>query len=167
MTCKWYLIRTKPKQEERATMNLRHGGMAVFSPRLKRSRYIRGKITVVTEPLFPGYIFAFFDPKSQFQLVKFARGVNSVVGSGLNFWSVDEQIIDHLKARQDRNGFVMLGMKIKPGERVEIVDGPFAGFKGVFKQNIKASERVLILLDTIDVQARLELTSDSIKRVVA
>lgn len=58
---RWYVIRTKPCQEERALVNLENQAIAAYLPQVTLQRVRRGKRSAVTEALFPGYIFAQLD----------------------------------------------------------------------------------------------------------
>ena len=73
---------------------------------------------------------------------------------------VADQIIDDLRKRE-RNGLVELAQrdKLKPGDQVRILQGPFAGQLGL------AHERVLVLLALLGGQQRVELAKDAIEAV--
>ena len=47
----WYVVKTKPQQEKRASLNLRNQNFNVISPFIKNKNI---------EPLFPSYIFVSF-----------------------------------------------------------------------------------------------------------
>ena len=51
----WYVVKTKPQQEKRASLNLRNQNFNVISPLIKKK--------INCEPLFPSYIFVSFDIK--------------------------------------------------------------------------------------------------------
>ena len=75
----WYVIRTKPCQEERAAENLEYWGIQVLAPRLATK-----KEESKWKPFFPGYIFAKFDIESklldlQNQTQSLSRTVNGVL----------------------------------------------------------------------------------------
>ncbi len=54
----WYVVRTKPHQENTVESSLTRIGIEVLFPRIKEQRVIRRKIQQVVSPLFPGYLFA-------------------------------------------------------------------------------------------------------------
>ena len=54
---KWYVVLTKPKQEERAEEHLAAQDREVFLPRVQLEKMRKGKRVDVVEPLFPGYLF--------------------------------------------------------------------------------------------------------------
>ena len=57
----WYLVYTKPRQEEVALTNLTRQGYGVYLPRLRQLRKRSGKQVPVVEPLFPRYLFIHLD----------------------------------------------------------------------------------------------------------
>jgi hypothetical protein len=60
---RWYVVRTKPKQETRAELNLIAHGIEVLAPKVKEARYSRasGGLVHSIAPLFACYMFARFD----------------------------------------------------------------------------------------------------------
>ncbi|MFB1486250.1 MAG: transcription termination/antitermination NusG family protein [Thiocapsa sp. C4-3m] len=50
---RWYLVQSKPRQAERAEVNLVQQGYSVFHPQLMVERIRRGRRVVVEESLFP------------------------------------------------------------------------------------------------------------------
>ena len=88
----WYWIYTKPGLEEFVTIQFnQQTGIEVFNPKIRRKRYLRGRMTVAEEKLFPCYLFARFDLSRYYRMVKYTRGVRSLVGDrGGNPYSVDE-----------------------------------------------------------------------------
>jgi len=161
----WYALHTKPRQEESAALNLIREAITVFNPRTRRARIGRGKIVRAAEPLFPGYIFADFIPEKHYNLVRYARGVSSIVGGVDSIWQVSQQIIDLIRAREDDEGYIKLVSTLQPGDLVEIHNGPFKGLTGIFAGQLRPAERVMILLRSINMQARLEIDQGFLQKV--
>src|SRR5262245_8727197 len=79
----WYCVRTKPKHEHIAAANVgRNLHLEVFYPRLQMERSRRGKMTWVTEPLFPCYMFVRCAAPGQLEDLRYAYGISSVVRFG-------------------------------------------------------------------------------------
>jgi transcription antitermination factor NusG len=96
-------------------------------------------------------------------MVKYTRGVRRFVGdrSGIPY-IVDESIIEFIRSRM-QNGFVHFDSpELAQGENVLITDGPFSGLTGIFMGEIKPSERVIILLNTIQYQAKVKIPKEFI-----
>jgi transcriptional antiterminator RfaH len=80
---RWYLVRTKPKQELRAERNLCAWGIETMAPTIREWRESQPPtMTKETKALFPGYLFARFNLAAQLVRVRLTRGVNNVVGFG-------------------------------------------------------------------------------------
>ena len=76
---------------------------------------------------------------------------------------VDEEIIDSIKLRM-KNGFVQISNDLfKKGERVIIREGLFKDFEGIF-EDVKDSERIIILLNLISYQAKIVVEAAKVGR---
>jgi transcription elongation factor/antiterminator RfaH len=164
---RWYVIYTHAKQEYRAISNLQAWNVETFNPRLRGRRLgsVAGHVKHANKPLFPHYVFAHFDAKSMLQKVCFTRGVYSVISFGGVLAAVDESIIELIKAQMDEDGFVRLGNDFKTGDKVMIKSGPLKNFIGVFERQMKHSERVAILLTTVNYQSRAIVTKEMIMKM--
>ena len=164
---RWYVVHTKSRQEERANSNLRAWGVETLNPKVRTRRYNQfvGTPLHISQPLFPRYIFARFNADEQLSKNWFTRGVQNVVCFGGIPASVDEDIIELLQARIDESGFVKTEDELKRGDKVVIKAGPLRNFVGVFERELKASERIELLLTSINYQGRLLVQRDLVERV--
>ncbi len=160
----WYVIYTKPHKSDYVEMNLSHLGIEVYNPKYQTKRIIRRRPQVVTKQLFPNYMFARFSLAENYRKVKYARGVVKIVGNSDTPIPVDNEIIETIKSYQNGGYVVINKPEFKVGEKVEIHNGPFAGFKGIFEREMKDRERVMILLDAISYSARVEVHRESVRR---
>lgn len=162
----WYVIYTHPKQEDRANSNLIAWGVETFNPHLKvrRLNQFTGQPSYVSRPLFPRYFFAHFKVSLLLRKVCFTRGVNSVVSIGHVPISVDEEVVNFIKSREDEEGFMRMGEQINPGDKVLINQGAMRNLLGIFDRQIKNSDRVIILLSSITFNAHVVVEMDSIKK---
>jgi transcriptional antiterminator RfaH len=152
----WFAIYTKPKREAAATMNIQSLGLEVLFPLVKTTKKLWGVPHEVAKPLFPNYLFARFSPNTYLHLIQFTRGVRQVVRGGALPLPVDEEIIQLIKEEISENGFINLKQKrLQPGDPVIITEGPLQGLKGLFNQELKDKERVVILLEAIKYQANI------------
>jgi len=158
----WYAIHTKPRQETLAQTSLQREGMETFFPKLKRKRTIRRIRKWTTGPLFPGYIFARFDLHHSARLVKYANGVANIVSFGGNPSAVEAVIIETIRAHAEMDVITIQPVVLKPGNIVEIQEGPLRGLQGIFEREMSDSERVVILLDTLAKGARVQVSRESV-----
>jgi len=162
----WYCIYTKARQEELVCRKLLElPDVEVFNPLLKRKKYIRSRLKSVVEELFPCYIFSKFDPYRYLHKVRYTRGARRLVGDALGFpYIVDDLLIDSIKSMME-NGFVCVNTpEFVAGDKVRITDGPFKGLSGLFVSELNARERVVILLNTLQAQARVEVDRGLVAR---
>ena len=161
---KWYVIYTKPRQEDKVGELLARALVEVFNPKLRRKRLIRNKYERDVRPLFPNYIFAKFDPSLQYHMIKYTRGVSGIVGNPGSPWPVSEDIIGIIKSRMNEEGLIVISPDIKVGDEVEITEGPFRGFIGIFEREMKDSERVIVLLNTVEYQASIDIERELLRK---
>src|SRR5690606_23843244 len=96
---RWYVVNTKPRNEDRAAMNLSNGGIEVLAPKLKLRKFKEGKFVHVVEPMFPGYIFVRFHPVDEFRMVKYARGVKTIVQFGGRIIPLQDEVIEFIRTK--------------------------------------------------------------------
>jgi transcriptional antiterminator RfaH len=166
---RWYAVRANPQQEERAAGNLDAWGVETFSPRLKKGRRneFTGVVTYFSKPMFPGYLFARFDAERLLHKVWYTRGVHSVIGFGGSPAPIDDEVLELLQAQVGEDGYVRLGDELNPGDKIVVTQGPLKNFVGVFERRMKGSERVMMLLDTVNYHGRLVVESDAVKKAAA
>jgi transcriptional antiterminator RfaH len=158
----WFVVNTKPKNEDRAAGNLSNGGIEVLAPKLKLRKYKDGKFIFIIEQMFPGYIFAKFHPIDDFHLIKYTRGVKTIVHFGSKIVPVKDEMIEFIRDRLD-DGVAMLEKKqFKKGEKILVKDGPFKGISGIFEKELDGKDRVMILLDSVKFSVSVEIDEDLI-----
>jgi transcriptional antiterminator RfaH len=162
---RWYAIQTKPKQELRASANLHAWGIETFAPFIKRRRYrqFTDAVEFVVEPLFTSYVFGHFESE-MLGKVCFTRGVKRVVSFAGVPVPIDDEIISLIQSRIDQ-GFVKQDLDLKHGDPVRVEGGTFKGLSGVFDRKTKGSTRVLLLLQTVSYQARVEVERIQVSKV--
>jgi transcriptional antiterminator RfaH len=162
----WYVIHTNPKQEDRAFNNLKAWNVEAFSPKLCERRYNKfaGAPTYTVKPLFPRYIFARFAARHMLHKVSFTRGVNGVVNFGGGPTPVDDEIIEIIRLQTDADGFTRIGEELRLGDKVVIKDGPLKNFTGIFEREVKHTDRVMLLLNTISYQSHVIIERELIRK---
>jgi transcriptional antiterminator RfaH len=161
----WYAVRTKPKAEDRADLNLRTWQIETFAPKLKALRTTDYRSKYVSKPLFSSYIFARFNAHRQLHDINQTRGVQKVVSFGGSPISIDEQVISFIRAHLDEDGFIRIDQELKLGDRVRISCGPFESLVGIFTRTTKDNERVRILLDEMTYQSHLLINRELVEKL--
>ena len=164
---RWYAVHTHPKQENRAGSNLTSWNVEIFFPRIRDARFnaFTGKPTYIIKPLFPGYLFARFAVNNLLHKVRYTRGVHSVVCVGDTPASIGDNVIEIISAQTDQEGFIKIDDELKPGTKVLIQAGPFAGLTGIFERETKDADRIKILLDSVCFHAHIEIERGLVKAV--
>ena len=164
----WRAVLCRPRQERKAEAQLENQGFEVFLPRMRgRTRY-RGKWMTRVEALFPRYLFIRLEEfADDWSTIRSTRGVVGLVRFGNEFPTLDEDIIRELQARHNGAGVIDLSqaMDLKADDPVEITTGAMAGLKAVFQAR-NGEERVVVLLELLNNERKIELPRDHIRKVV-
>jgi transcriptional antiterminator RfaH len=158
----WYLLQTKPKQEERALRNLAAWHVETFVPRIAAA-----KVAQRVENLFPGYIFVYVSIRRLLRDLLFTRGVARVVSFGGEPAVVDDDIIEGIRARTNKNGVAGIVEPLSPGDTVLIRSGAFSNLVGIFEREMPDQDRVQILLTTLSYTARVAISKSQVTLFVA
>jgi len=158
----WYVVNTRPHQENVVARNLMRYGVETFSPQIRNERVIRRIRRTVVSPLFSGYLFAKFNLNTHCRAVSYAHGVRRLVAFGQVPAVVDEEIIDSIKSRAP-NGYVQIHSPVfKSGQTVRIQAGPLQGLEAIFEQEMNDHQRSLLLLQTLSYQARVVVSLEHV-----
>ncbi len=162
----WYVIRTGPRQEERAISNLSAWRVETFLPKLRvgRRNNFTGVTNYVPGPMFPNYAFARFNANTDLHQICYTRGVHSVVHFGGIPARVDDSIIDLIRSQVGPDGLVRMGDDIKIGDSVKIKHGPLTNFVGVFAATMDDRARVVILLTAVSFQGRIVIEKEFVEK---
>jgi len=154
----WYLVYTKPRQEEVALANLERQGYTTYLPRVRHKRRRKGRPTAVIEPLFPRYLFIHLDTHTDnWAPIRSTLGVASLVRFGQKPAPIPESLISFLRSRESRDGLhEWAEPEYRAGDRVRVADGPMEGYEGILLART-SRERVVVLLDILGKQVRAQL----------
>lgn len=163
---RWYAIKTRPREEDRADENLKAWGVEAFAPHIRKQRFnqFTGKPTTFSQPLFPGYIFARFDAASLLHKVQYTRGVQVVVSFNNLPVTIEDEVIELIKSQVGDDGFIRLGGDLKRGDKVTIKDGTLEGLSGIFDSHMNDKRRVMVLLTVINYQASVVVEKDFVRK---
>jgi len=154
-TRRWYLVYCKPRQEKTALFNLSRQGYESYLPLMREPRRRLGRRVSVISPMFPRYLFVHLDRTTDnWGPIRSTAGVASMVRFGQRAIPIPESLIALLREREDEEGIQnVMPDDLKSGARVRILEGPFAGYEGIFQAKT-GRERVVVLLDILGREAR-------------
>lgn len=160
----WYLLQCKPRQDERAQLNLQQQDYITYRPLHVSERLIRGKRHRVLESLFPGYLFVQLSCSDHWAPIRSTRGVSRIVEFNHVPAEVADEVIEHLRLRSIQSLDKLHDCKaIEPGEMLQIVHGPLAPLEGVFMSMLGA-ERVMLLLQFLNRQQQVCVPLSDLER---
>ena len=138
-------------------------GYEIYQPLLREQRRSHGRKIIVTPPLFPGYLFVWV--VSGWWNARWSPGVRRLIMDGLLPARVPDAVISEIRSRE-RGGFVELPKVhgLKPGMRVKVLQGPLRDQIGLLAA-LRPHERVLVLLQLLGGQQRVELARSSIEAI--
>jgi transcriptional antiterminator RfaH len=161
-TARWYVVRTQPRAEAKALLNLDRQNFPVYWPRYLRRRRHARKIDTVAAPLFPSYLFVAVDTLTQrWRSIRSTFGVSELLCIGERPAPVPCGVVDSIKAREDERGFVRvaLGPRFNAGDSVRVTDGVFTGCLGIC-DGMTDMERVAVLLELLGRKVRVVMDAD-------
>lgn len=155
----WYAVRTKTRKEDYAVQQLERRGVSVFLPRIAEPE--RDQVG----PLFPGYLFVNIALMEQYYRVAWTPGVRSFVTFGEIPTPVPQSVIHLIAASAGEGGIIRPLARFRPGDRVQITDGPLAGLVAIIERPCSRRGRVKVLLDFLRNGATVELPVGFVDRV--
>ena len=137
----WYLVHTKPRQEECALENLHWQGYQCYLPTIPSEKLRQGLLTVADKPLFPRYLF-----------------IRLGMGDTAKSWAPIE-----LLRTQEASVQTEPERLFKPGERVRLTEVPFAGIEGIY-QMADGERRVMVLIEILSKPVAVRVAPASLRK---
>jgi transcriptional antiterminator RfaH len=160
----WYLIMTKPKQDEVAECNLKQQGFELYRPKCRQVKTRRGKQVAVLESLFPRYIFIKLDDQQQnWAPIRSTKGVMQLVRFGTQAAKVDEALINQLKHQEQAALNEPSDTSYKKGDKLRIESGAFYGLEAIF-EGYDSDQRIIVLMNILGQQQKLTMTAEQLDK---
>ncbi|HJR28787.1 MAG TPA: transcription/translation regulatory transformer protein RfaH [Pseudomonas sp.] len=157
----WYLLQCKPRQDERAQINLLRQNYVIFCPQIASQRLIHGKPRQSLESLFPGYLFIQLSRDDKWAPLRSTRGVSRIVDFNHGPAMVPDDVIEHLRNRCFKPP--QAHPQFKPGDTLQITRGPLSTLEGIFL-TLLGDERVMILLHFLNREQQVRIPLTDIER---
>jgi transcription elongation factor/antiterminator RfaH len=159
----WYVLHTKSRHEKVVNDLLLKKSLEAYLPLVTVRSKRRDRKVMIRVPLFPGYLFVKTDlhPNSHLEVVKTAGAVR-LIGNKLGPVPVPDETVDSLQIMVESNHPVTTGHRLKSGDRVMVVYGPFAGVVGNFVR-YGGKGRVIINIDVLGQYAGVEVGEEDIE----
>ena len=142
----WCVIRSAPREEERAELNLLRQGYNTFLPRTRRQVRHARKVQWRLAPLFPGYLFVSLDPAATaWRPILSTWGVAGLVRFGERPACMPPGLVERMRAIAGPDGLLAGAPDLQPGDQVRISGGAFDDWIGQVIA-LPDQERVSLLL---------------------
>ncbi len=159
----WFAIYTRPRHEKKVYDELVDKNHEAFLPLVKRVRQWKDRKKTVEMPLFTSYLFARFDYKYRHQILQ-TKGLVKIVNFSGEPAVVPDWQIESLRRMLEHPQTLTLENYIRPGEIVEVTDGPFNGLKGMVRE-LRGSKRLVVTIDGIMQTVSVDIDTDFVKRI--
>ncbi len=160
----WHVIHTKPRQEQRALLNLQQQGYTCYLPLVNTEKLRRGCPTVVQEPLFSRYLFIQLDTTRSGQSwapIRSTLGVSRLVTFGTEPAKASAELIDTLRTARAQAQPTRL---FNPGDRVQIKTGPFMGLEGIYHLE-DGERRAMVLMELLSKPCKLAFEPANLRKL--
>ena len=159
----WYVLHTKSRFENVVNEGLEKKSMEVFLPKIQVRSKRRDRKVMIRVPLFPGYLFVrtTLGPTEHIEIVKTVGAVR-LVGNTDGPIPVSSETVDSLKIIVQGNDSVTTGSRFKKGDRVIVVQGPFAGVVGTFLRH-RGKGRVIVNIEALGQYAGVNVSEEDIE----
>lgn len=163
----WYCLHTKPKREVAVAGYCSTSlGLETYLPRLQQHRTIRRVRRLVTSPLFPRYLFCRLDLGAHYRAVRYAPDALDLVHLGSGPAPVPDTLIGDLKGWAGAEGDLLrLPPPLRPGDPVEVTDGPMRGLSAVILRAEEEKDRVAILLSVLQTGIPATISRTQLRKV--
>ena len=158
----WFAIQVKAGREDYAGEQFKRQGLVVYLPKTLQRCHHAGSVSCQARPLFPGYLFLHLAREEQrWTTIRSTYAAIGAVRFGSFYPPVPDNLIDALRTFEDSVGLVDPQGKalFRPGDRLRVNSGPMADIEGIY-QCMKGKERVVLLMNLLGRQSRVELPLD-------
>jgi transcription antitermination factor NusG len=148
----WVAVFSKQNAEARAYVGIEAAGFGAFYPVTRLRVHQRdGERYVITKSLFPNYLFAKVDPVRLHEVSEI-DGVMAVLrGKNGKPSRIPSEVIEALRRAAELGLFDRAEPgRLKDGDMVKILQGPFAGLIGKIKNARRDHSRFQVVMEFVD-----------------
>ena len=162
MSKEWFILQFKSNSHHQAAKNLNRQGFETFLPLHETTSRKLSRFINTSKPLFPGYMFIKFDrAESEWHKINSTYGVSRLITFNSILKSIPTIFVNHLMKRYDCSGKLKPIRKLKRGDHVTVLKGPFANFIATVEK-YEADQRISILMDLMGRKTKIKTPSDNL-----
>ena len=164
---KWYVLITKPRAEKQVSKRFTEMGICHFLPMQKQLRQWHDRRNWVEIPLFNHYIFV----KTQNHLrskVFEAGGLIKYLFIGGEIGTLTEEEVHRIRllCSSSKPVTVQEGVNLGAGDEVEILEGHFAGMRGILLQD-GDNQKLKLSIGGLGCFATVAIDKTTVKKISA
>lgn len=157
----WYVVYTYPHFEKKVQHSLSRANITSFLPLQKTVRQWSDRKKTVEAALFPNYIFVRTTNKERYHVLNIYGVSRYIYFDGKPVTLSEKEIEMIMKIAVEPDVTVEPGIEV--GDCVSIIDGAFAGMKGVVFER-KGKTRFCVRISAINQFLSFEVNSSSLKK---
>ena len=163
MSKEWFILQFKPNSHHLAAKNLNRQGFETFLPLHETTSRKLSRFINTSKPLFPGYMFIKFDKlESEWHKINSTYGVSRLITFNSILKSMPIGFVDSLMKRYDLSGKLLPIQKLKKGDQVTVLTGPFANFIATVEK-YEDNQRIWVLMDLMGRKSKIQATTDKLQ----
>lgn len=160
---RWYVLHTRSRFEKVVHESLAKKSHEVFLPQVRVRSRRRDRRVILDVPLFPGYVFirSNLHPDHHLDILKTVGAVR-LIGNKAVPVPVPDDTIDSLQIMVSNDTRIDTGSRLRKGDRVMVVKGPFTGVVGTFA-HYRGAGRVVVHIEALGQYASVEVDEEDIE----
>jgi transcriptional antiterminator RfaH len=166
----WFVLTSKPREEQRAFNNLSLQGYDVYLPKIAKIVKRKGVKSVSLSPLFPNYLFIRLNSKVEnFNAIRSTRGVGSFVRFGKSQSTIADNIIQGIKQSlegEEENKTLEQLLNFTENEQVDVTHGPFKGLQAIYKAK-DGLERSILMVNMLGQENEMTVDNQHFEKAQA
>jgi transcriptional antiterminator RfaH len=155
----WLVATSENGKQAVARSFLQDQGFQVYFPRLRERRFFRGHKQFVESYLFGRYFFVLLVPV--WYRIRLTIGVDSLFMQDEQPALIRDDVIDEIRAREDRDGVITIRKGFRHGQKVRVKSGPLAGLIASFER-MGARDREVALVSILGQLTQVEFAAGSL-----
>ena len=163
MSKEWFILQFKSNSHHLAAKNLNRQGFETFLPLHETTSRRLSRFINTSKPLFPGYMFIKFDKlESEWHKINSTYGVSRLITFNSILKSMPIGFVDSLMKRYDLSGKLLPIQKLKKGDQVTVLTGPFANFIATVEK-YEDNQRIWVLMDLMGRKSKIQARTDKLQ----
>lgn len=154
----WFALRVRSNCERTTASVLEGKGYQAFVPCYRGRRFPSSPSKNISIPLFPGYIFALFDPDDRLPVLM-TPGLVSILGIGKLPVPIPHAEIEAIQRMVASPLHVQPWPFLQVGQRVRVHSGPLVGIEGLVL-SLRKDCRLVISVDLLQRSVAAEIDSE-------